>query len=252
VSKINLFSLYPIIKPIINRILNNQTLKNMKLSQKLADFHTEVGVSVPYVAANATRLQVSAGMVTTIQNALTDYNLKYTTYITPATHTEQSIIDINASYDVFHVEMQALKQTIKNNKAVTLTGADYTAIAIHEDAAHRGHIPAPTISPINTITDNKHLVVYFFTHEPASTGGVTERALPVDIGKIGRKLAVVAATAAAPADAAYVHINDTGATHYHLVFDATQEGMKGYLITWYKSPTGEAGPESAPLSFPII
>ena len=223
----------------------------MKLSQKLADFHTEVGVSVPYVATNATRLQVVASMVTIIQNALTDYNLKYNTYITPATHTEQSVKDINDSYDILHPEMQALKQTLKHNRSITLTGADYNAIHIHEDAAHRVHVPAPTISPINTVTLNKHLVVYFFSHEPAATAA-TERALPVDIGKIGRKLVVVPAAAAPPTDAQYVHINDVGTTHFHLVFDPTQVGMKGYLITWYKSPTGEAGPASAPFPFDII
>ncbi|HEX7413352.1 MAG TPA: hypothetical protein VF411_04840 [Bacteroidia bacterium] len=226
----------------------------MKLSQKLADFHAEIAVSVPYIVENAPRLQVSTGInstATTIQNGETDYNLKYDKYINPATHTEQSIIDINTSYDTFHPIMQALKQTLKHNKAITLTGADFTAIHIHQDAAHRVHIPAPTISPINTVTVNKHLVVYFFSHAPASTGGVTERSLPTDVGKLGRKVAIVANGAAAPADKDYVHINDTGATHYHLVFDPTQVDMKGYLITWYKSPTGEAGPASLPLEFPI-
>ncbi len=223
----------------------------MKLSQKLADFHTEVNASVPYIAANATRLQVSGTKVTSIQIGLTDYNNKYNTYITPATHTEQSVKDIHDSYDILHPEMQALKQTLKHNKDITLTGADYSAIQIHEDASRRNHIPAPTEAPVNTITKQTHLVVYFFTHEPAATNA-TARALPDDVGKIGRKLAVVAATAAPPADAAYVHINDTGSTHYHLTFDPTQEGMKGYLITWYKSPTGEAGPPSAPLVFTII
>ena len=223
----------------------------MKLSQKLADFHTEVNLSVPYVAANATRLQVARTKVTSIQNKLTDFNTKYTTYIAPATHTGQSVIDINDAYDVFHPEMQALKQTLKHNKDITLTGADYANIHIHQDASHRNHIPAPTIAPVNTVTKHTHLVTYIFTHEPAATTG-TERALPQDVGKIGRKLAVVAANAAPPADAAYVHINDTGVTHYHLVFDPTQEDMKGYLITWYKSPTGEAGPPSAPLVFTII
>lgn len=223
----------------------------MKLSQKLADFHTEVGVSVPYIAANNTRLQVSSNMVTTIQNSLTDYNTKYTTYINPATHTEQSVKDINDAYDLFHPQMQDLKQTLKHNRDITLTGADYNAIHIHQDATHRTHVPAPTIAPINTVTKHTHLMVYFFTHEPAATAG-TERALPADIGKIGRKMAIVAATAAAPADGAYVHLNNVGTTHFHLMFDPTQVNMKGYLITWYISPTGEAGPTSPPLVFDII
>ncbi|MHB8262068.1 MAG: hypothetical protein ACYDCN_15910 [Bacteroidia bacterium] len=91
----------------------------MKLSQKLADFHSEIAVSVPYIVANATRLHVTTGListVTTIQNGEADFNGKYTTYITPATHTEQSVIDIHASYDIFHPEMQALKQTLKHNR----------------------------------------------------------------------------------------------------------------------------------------
>ncbi|MHB8261292.1 MAG: hypothetical protein ACYDCN_08890 [Bacteroidia bacterium] len=225
----------------------------MKLSQKLADFHTEINVSVPYIVANAPRLHVTTGTistVTTIQNGETDFNLKYDTYITPATHTEQAITDINTSYDTLHPIMQGLKQTLKHNKSITLTGADYTNIHIHQDAAHRGHIPAPIISPINTVTEIKHLVVYLFSHEPASTGGVTQRALPTDIGKIGRKLAIVAA-GTVPTAAQYVHINDIGSTHYHLVFDPIQVDMKGFLITWYKSPTGEDGPPSPPLEFTI-
>ncbi|MHB8261514.1 MAG: hypothetical protein ACYDCN_16225 [Bacteroidia bacterium] len=136
-----------------------------------------------------------------------------------------------------------------SNRDITLTGADYTNIHIHQDAAHRVHIPAPTISPINTVTANKHLVVYFFSHEPAATVS-TERSLPTDIGKIGRKLAIVAA-GTTPTDAQYIHINDVGTTHHHLVFDPIQVDMKGFLITWYKSPTGEDGPPSPPLEFPI-
>ena len=222
----------------------------MKLSKILAGFHTEINSSVPYVAAHATRLQVSTPKVTSIQNGLIDYNLKYGIYANPATHTEQSVTDIHASYDLFHPEMQALKKTLKHNKDITLVGADYSNIHIHQDAARRSHIPAPTTSPINMVTNQTHLVVYIFTHEADSTAN-TERALPVDTEKIGRKLAVVPVGSAAPTAADYVHLDDVGTSNYHLVFEPTQEGMKGHLITWYKNPRGESGPPSAPLSFTI-
>ncbi|MHB8401032.1 MAG: hypothetical protein ACYDCN_03360 [Bacteroidia bacterium] len=100
------------------------------------------------------------------------------------------------------------------------------------------------------VTNQTHLVVYIFSHEADSTAN-TERALPVDTEKIGRKLAIVAA-GTVPTAADYVHLDDVGTSNYHLVFEPEQEDMKGYLITWYKNPRGESGPPSAPLKFTIV
>lgn len=225
----------------------------MKLSQKLADFRAEVTVSVPYIAlaANATRLQVSTTKVNSLNTKLTDYTTKFNLYGSPATHTEQSVIDINTAYDSFHPDIEALKQQLKHNKDIVLTGTDIATINIHVDAPRRKHVPKPTISPVNNAIQHTHLVVTIFTSNPTPPHQ-TEAKLPDDVSKIGRKLAVVKLDDPVPTDAKYTTLPIIGTTIYDLVFAPEQVNMKAYLITWYINPTGEEGPTSAPYAFDVI
>jgi hypothetical protein len=237
----------------------------MKISQRFSDFNTEVSGSVTYLTlpANVTRLKLDALTVTALGDLMTDWNPKWGKYIDPSQHTDGSVIDINSAYHVFHPYMESLKISLKKNKAITLTGADYTNIHIHQDADHRAHIPRPAIAPANQVIKTSHLITKIFTNNP-QPGFENQTHLPVDVKKIGRKIAVVAAfpnpippggggpSFPVPSAQQYITLEPIGSTTYDLVFDVEQEGAMAYLITWYMNARGEAGPPSAPFAFRII
>jgi hypothetical protein len=235
----------------------------MKLSQKLSDFNSEINISVPYLttAGNVTRLKIDSQIVTDAGDFKTDWNLKYGLYADPATHTDQTVIDINNAYRVFHPFMENVKKSLKSNPAITLIGADYTNIHIHIDAAHRVRVPRPEFAPTNQVIKSTHLVNRIFTSNP-QPGTETSTHLPADVVKIGRKVAVVFPTSMppgggpagiiAPSGDLYDDIEAIGHTQYDVVFQPEQYGATAFIITWYLNARGEAGPPSEPYSFKVI
>src|SRR5262245_55408895 len=122
----------------------------MKLSQKFADFNAEIIVSIPYLHTEMLRLLLSSDQDTDLGNFLTAWNTKYSTYITAATHTEDSVLAIQTEYHLFHPYLEGIKKQLKNNKSITLLPLDFTTIHIHIDAPRRNRIPRPVIAPNNT------------------------------------------------------------------------------------------------------
>ena len=225
----------------------------MKISQKFANFDSEVNEFVPYAVtpANVIRLRLSTDQTTACTDDLTDWNNKYGLYKGASTHTEQTVIDINNAYDTMHQGLQNLKKQIKNDATVELTGADYTHLHIHQDASKRHHIPTPDFVPMNTCLKLTHLVAQIFTSNP-NPPHETENKLPVDVDKIGRKIAIVKPTDPEPAISSYHNLEAIGSVIYDIVFDPLNEGAKVWLITCYINARGEEGPSSKPMSFPVI
>jgi hypothetical protein len=238
----------------------------MKLSQKLSDFNTEVTNSVPFLVtpANVTRLKIDPQTVTDAGNFKTDWDSKYGFYINPSTHTDQSVIDINTAYHNFHPFMEGVKKMLKHNMTITLTGTDYSNLHIHIDQPHRTHIPRPAFAPANQLIKSTHLVARIFTSNPQPSFE-NETHLPVDVVKVGRKVAVMfpfitppgpigggGVATPMPSPEQYHSIEAIGSTTFDLVFEPEQEGATAYLITWYLNARGEAGPPSAPYAFKII
>ena len=223
----------------------------MKLSQKFLDFSAEIAVSVPYLNTNKVRLGVSDAQITALQDYKSNWGTLMDKYIDPEQHVESVVHDVQTLYTTFHHYLEGVKQQIKNNKTWELTGDDYTSIHIHIDQGHRGHIPRPTVSPANQEIKTSHLVKKIFTSNP-QPGKENDVSLPVDVAKIGRKLAVAAATAPAPGPEQYHTLESIGTAIYDLVFAPEQAGAMGYLITYYINSRGEEGPPSEPFSFRII
>jgi hypothetical protein len=237
----------------------------MKISQRYSDFNTEVTSSVPYLVlpANVTRLQLPSQTVTDIGTNFTNWGNKWTPYIDPAQHTDISVININNAYHSFHPLIEGVKKMLKSNTAITLTGDDYGSIHIHQDLDHRAHVPRPTVAPANQVIKTSHLVTKIFTNNPQE-GFENQTKLPVDVKKVGRKIAVVppfvtpippgggGAAFPVPLPEQYMTLEPIGSTIYDLVFQPEQEGAMAYIITYYINPRGEAGPPSAPFAFRII
>jgi hypothetical protein len=90
-------------------VVNDRKPKNnsMKLSQKFADFNTEVSEASPYISAHGVSdLGLAAGQVTAENSFFTDWAGKWTAYSTAATHTPGSVTDIQTAYTLYHLFMR--------------------------------------------------------------------------------------------------------------------------------------------------
>jgi len=210
----------------------------MKLSNKILNFHVFINNAVPYLVlpANALRLRITAQQISDLQAFLVSWNAAYPVYATPATHTTASVDE-------------KVKQQLKHDTAVTLTGTDLSTLDIHQDAARRAAIPVPTIAPSISLRMVIHSLMSFFAFDPAHPH---DRKKPVDVAKVGIKIAVVKATDPAPTADMYLHHDPTGTTSFDLFFTADQAGMIAYVICFYMNSEGEPGPDSLPLANIII
>lgn len=225
----------------------------MQISTVYEQFDAEVNFSVVYMAlpANVTRLKLEPDQVSSMQGHLEVWNTRFRAYKDPSTHTAQTVIDMKEIYDDFFPEIQGIKQQLKNNKAIHLTGEDISKINIHVDAERRHRVPCPTDTPCSEVLSRKHLVAKILTHS-SDPEHSSERRLPDDVDKIGRKMVVQANTDPIPTDDKYIRIESVGTAVYDIVFEQGNEGKRAYLKTCYISPTGEEGPFGEHASFIII
>jgi len=195
------------------------------------------------------------GISTTRVASITAHKLTfvdcYGLYIDPATHTPPVVASMNAIYDIFHPEMLALKQQLNADMDITLTMEDYASLFIHQDVDKRSKVPAPKFAPLNQIIKQNRLVTTVFTSNPIAPHE-TEKFKPVDVALIGRKMIIVEADEAIPAQEKFLPLDPIGAVIFDIVFKLEDIGKIAYLITWYQSPTGESGPISEPLQIKII
>lgn len=223
----------------------------MRISQRYLDFNAEVEEIVAYLTAeNQTRL----GVPTTQYDELTALVQTWTTalaaYQSPATHTPESVEAMRQSYAELGLFVRNLQQQVKNNASVDLTPADYAGLYIHIDKTTRTRINTPEHAPDVRLLHSEHLMCEFEAQVP-NPQEANHLALPEHM-KLGRKLAVVPAGGAAPAEADYHPLDNVGRGKFRLSFAPAEEGMDGYIICSYYNPRGEHGPESKPLKFTII
>ena len=213
-------------------------------------FDHEIQISIPYILlpTNVTRFGLGTTIVGSITAHFADWNVKFPLYCDPETQTKPAILAMKLLYEEFHPEILKVKKFIKDNPNITLTSKDYTKINIHQDADTRTHIARPTIIPGNNKEDQKGVNIQIFTFDPAHD---TDKKLPVDVAKIGRKIAIVADKDAIPHPDDYKYIEATGSAVWKHVFKSEDLGKKIWITTCFINPTGEEGPWSEPISFMI-
>ena len=75
--------------------------------------------------------------------------------------------------------------------------------------------------------------------------------MPVDVAKVGIKIAIMKDKDATPHPDDYKNIEASGSVVWEHVFAPENLGCKIWIITCFINPTGEEGPWSDPLSFMI-
>lgn len=222
------------------------------VSEKFSTFNNYLLIMVAYVALNAVRLRIPIGQMADINDMNGDWTPLWAIYASPVTQTAGSITDLNTEYDTAHTYVNKLKMQLKHDMNVVLSGADRVAIGIPEDAGRREEIPAYGFAPSGSIVHQGHLIA---TVDVSSTeaGHENDGKRPVDVGRIGMKMLVVAADAPIPAANTFLPHPASGTVTMDFSFTADQVGKIAYVIFWYENPKGDnRSPESIMILINII
>ncbi len=221
----------------------------MKLSIKIVLYHFFLKAFVAYVAANNTRLAISAAMVTSLNNMWTAWQNKFDLYTDPATHGPGSISDINGLFNTNFIYTEGVKNVLRNNPLVTLTGDDRVSLDIPAEKAPRGHVPTPDIRPGVALISKSALMMKLFIFNPENPAS---KAKVKDVFSIGYKMVIVAAGGTPPNPRDYVNQIPEKKTIFELFFITGHVGSTLYIIPYYLNNRNEPGPDGEPFSVVII
>ena len=203
---------------------------------------------VPWIVTNYVRLGLSVAQKDQISTFLSDWTIKYESYINPATYGRISIGEINLLYVTVRTYINSIKQQIKVNPIVTLGVLDYAISLIHKNKSRRNKIPAPTqkCKIIDILKDflNTKFRVFDIANQ-------SSEAKPTDVKRIGVKLLVVKATDSAPTFEQLLRQDDEGSMIFDLPFVPDQEGWIGYISVCFLNDDGDEGEWSPILRFEV-
>ncbi len=221
-------------------------------SQLFSNFDAEMTVFVGHInaAGNATRLQVSPAKVLSLNNKKLLWDPLYLKYKDPLTKAE-SQKDLEDLFALFNKEIEALKEQLKANSDITLTGTDILRLFIHVDAERRHYVEVPNIAPVNScikyaVGDNK-----IYVGNPTE-GHTNDRHLPDDVVKIGRAIVYINHYLPITARNTFTEISSVGSTTFDILVAPENRHKVGYIITWYINNRGDKGPESDPEPFDTV
>ncbi len=156
---------------------------------------------------------------------------------------------MNTVYDEDKRIMDGVQMQIKSNPSITLTTVDYANLDIPKPKTGRTPVPAVNFAPVVSCIRNTHLLPVFFAANPNQPA---KSAKPPKVGAIGLKICYTDAAGTAPPLDDYRIQQQEGRTEFELPQIVDKVGKKLWVICFYLSPTGEAGPDSEPCSVIIV
>ncbi len=220
----------------------------MTLSNKILEFNFELKYFVAYITINFLELGISSDQKDAIVLLLTDWETPFADYTNPNTHNTITITAINDLYLENKRILEGVKLQIKSNPSITLTALDYANLYIPKPKSVRSHIPAVSYAPVVTCISNSHLLPVFFVADPNHPA---KRGKPKDVKAIGVKICYAGVGATPSADDYRIQQSE-GRTEFEWPCPSDKVGKALWVICFYLSPTGEAGPDSNPASVTII
>ena len=220
-------------------------------SFKILRFNFFVNAFIPYITtpANITRFGLMTAQVTALTTFLTDWNLKFTAYVSPITNGRITIDAINASYQSGYTLTQGIRTIIKNISTITLTSEE--RIVCNLKRPDLTHTPAgiPKSSPAVTCILQTAMNMLLTAVDSKNS---FKKAKPPGVDAIGIKTAIIGLGSLPPAPGDYVRQEDETTSEFEMLFTAGQAGKVLYLIAFYINSRGEAGPDSIPYIITII
>ncbi len=202
-----------------------------------------------YINTNFVRLGISSDQKDAIVLLFTNWTPKMDAYSNGSTYGPVSITDINALYIATKLITTGVQGQISSNPTVTLTGADYANLGIAKPKARRTHVPAVKFAPVVSCISNTTLMPVFFAANPNFP---TQKRKPKDVRFIGVRLCFVKAGDPPPVFADFVTQDPEGHTEFEMPVTADKVTWELWIICYYISPTGEAGPDSTPFMVVIV
>ncbi len=221
----------------------------MVLSNKILQFNYVFKAFVAYIVIHYLELGISLEQKLGLATNWTDWGPVIDTYTNPNLHNEITIGDMNLFYDEDKRIVDGVKLQIKSNPSIQLTPVDYANLDISKPNKSKARVQAVNYAPVVSCIRNTHLLPVFFAANPNYPA---KKAKPAKVGAIGLKICFTAADAAAPTADDYRVQQQEGKTEFELPQIADKVGKKLWIICFYLSPTGEAGPDSAPCSVVIV
>ena len=221
----------------------------MNLSEKLMRFHFFFKAFVAYIDLNFAALGIIPATRTVLDNMWTAWGPVYDAYTNPNTHGTITITDMIALYleDLKYTE--AIKKQVLSNLDIVLTGADYANLDITKPTKKRAKVPPLKYAPSVACFSIVHLLPSFFAFDPFHP---TFKRKPKDVAKIGVKIAWTKVDEAAPLLKDYQMQIPENTTEFEFPVTSDKVGLRLWVICFYLSPTGEAGPDSEPIFVVII
>jgi hypothetical protein len=221
----------------------------MKLSDAILLCHRLLNEFKTHFVANDVRLRASTAELGKLNTLVTDWNATFLKYVNTAQHTEGVVYDMQQLYDKVPPFLEKIRERIRNDVSVELTGADYASLGIKQRRHKRVHVEVYKTAPLVSASGHMHLSVLFTITDPAN---LKRRRKPDDVRCIGFKMAIVDANVESPKASDYKTLNPKGTTRYRHIFSPEDVGKKVFLIAYYMNNRGEAGVESKPASTFII
>ncbi len=220
----------------------------MKLSTKILLFNFELKFFVAYIVVNFADLFLTSDQKDEIQAMWTDWGTPFDAYTDPNTHNTITVTAMNDLYIANRSAVDGVKQQIKSNPSITLTALDYANLYIPKPKTTRSRIPAVGYAPVVSCISNSHLLPVFFVADPNHPA---KRGKPKDVAAIGVKICYAGVGATPSADDYRIQQSE-GRTEFEWPCPSDKVGKVLWVICFYLSPTGEAGPDSNPESITII
>jgi len=222
----------------------------MKTNKIYVDFDAKLTVILALIltTTNITRYQLLSPLVTKINNLKTEWDTIFAAYTSPLGHLPGTTAQMEDIYERLFPLIEQIIKFIEFNPNIVLSTEEKTNLFIVDKAEKRGHIARPTIISSNNLEFQNKVVVKILTYHVTPPDELQKK-LPVDVAKIGRKIAIMKDLEATPKPEDYVKIESTGYAVWEYVFDEAALKSRIWVRTCYINNTGEEGPWSDPLDF---
>ena len=212
---------------------------------KEADRNSYYGVACPYLllAANVTRLGISAGNKATLQSAYTAWNNAYPLSQNPNTRTTTTIADKNNADDDLQTIMRTIFGDIPDS---ALTSTDRSTLNLPEHSNSHTPAPVPTSAPVATIDSGnrlEHSISVVDENTP------TSRAKPDGVRgcQVWEKIGAPAPVSATD----LIFVAETTKSPFVNHFNGADAGKMVYYWMRWVNTRGEVGPWSTMVSATI-
>ena len=223
----------------------------MILSIKIMLYNFFLRIFVPYCQdpINVTRFGISPDQAASLQDESKTFFFNFDLYVDPNSYSTPVVNDTNTSYLACFQVSESIKNQIKSNTTIKLSGVERWILDIPVPVPHRSHVKVPDIEPAVVCVLKASLLMKFIAFNPTNP---FKKGKPTDVSSIGIKIAYTDAGAPPPNLKDYITQIPEKNIEFEMLFTSDQVGKTLYIICYYLNNRNEAGKDGLPYSVTII